>query len=166
MPIVSSVLRLGHIQRGTESSLRHVPDRRTVTEIHTDHTGAVHTIEYLSGEADDRAAIMAARAVVLNSQLIEREIERVLRVLPLPLVLSHATRTQVATALRAEFLTSRKERTWELADWIMDGLDAGEWTDTQLRNVWNLTANQWNTLKAKLETYRTRWNEMQAAIGE
>ena len=47
--------------------------RRYVAETHTDHTGAVYSMEYLAPVGADYAAIAVARATALAAQLAEDE---------------------------------------------------------------------------------------------
>ncbi len=63
MAIISSTYSLGHIQ---------ADGRRYVTEEHTDSTGAIHRVEYLSGVVDYQA-ITNARAIALAEELANAE---------------------------------------------------------------------------------------------
>jgi hypothetical protein len=53
-----------------------------------------------------------------------------------------------------------------LAAWLLDHLAAANFTESQIRNAFNLTVGQWTTLKAKLTSLRTAYNAVQTARGE
>ena len=80
--------------------------------------------------------------------------------------LQHQTAVQFAARLRERFRNASREETARLAKWILDHLDAGDFTDTQIRNAFGLTAGQWTTLKAKMAALRTNYAAVQAAAGE
>lgn len=80
--------------------------------------------------------------------------------------LQHQTAAQFAARLRERFRNSNREEVARLAKWILDHLDAGDFTDAQIRNAFGLTAGQWTTLKAKMTTLRTNYAAVQAAAGE
>lgn len=80
--------------------------------------------------------------------------------------LQHQTAAQFAARLRERFRNASREETARLAKWILDHLDAGDFTDTQIRNAFGLTAGQWTTLKAKMTALRTNYAAVQAAAGE
>lgn len=70
MPIVSSSYTVGPLE---------TCGRRWVREAHTDDLGTVHVREYLSADqAQDRDAILSARAAAINEQLAEAEAGEVL----------------------------------------------------------------------------------------
>lgn len=67
MPIVSSAYTVGPLE---------ACGRRWVHEVHTDNLGAVHVREYLSpDQAQNRDAVLAARAVAINDELAQAEAE-------------------------------------------------------------------------------------------
>lgn len=80
--------------------------------------------------------------------------------------LNHQTKAQFAARLRARYKSADKAEACRLAAWILDRIDAGDFTELQVRTAFGLTAGQWTTLKAKLTTQRTHHNAVQAAVGE
>ena len=161
MAIVSSSFTVGVVQRD---------GRRFITEIHTDNTGATHRIEYLGESPDDSAfenpaVIMAARAVTLDQGLKQFEIEQILSDLRRPLV-KYVTKAALLVVWRERFREARREQAAQLAKWILDHLEAGEWTDAQLRALFGLNPAEYTALKLRLDDLRTRWNQVQAAAGE
>ena len=53
-----------------------------------------------------------------------------------------------------------------MATWILNRIDAGDFTDTQVRNAFGLTLGQYTTIKTKWTNLRTAYNAMRAAQGE
>lgn len=82
------------------------------------------------------------------------------------LVLNHQTKAQFAARLRARFKAADKAEACRIAAWVLDHIEAGDFTELQVRNAFRLTAGQWTTLKAKLTTMRTNYQAVQAAAGE
>ena len=82
------------------------------------------------------------------------------------LALNHQTAAQFAARLRARYKAASKVEACRLAAWILDHIDAGDFTELQVRNAFGLTAGQWTTLKAKLTTQRTNYQAVQAVVGE
>ena len=80
--------------------------------------------------------------------------------------LKYQTAAQFADRLRLRYLKSSRVECARIAKWIMDHLDAGDFTETQLRNAFGLSVAQWNTLKTKLTNLRTAYNAILAAQGE
>jgi len=82
------------------------------------------------------------------------------------LALKHQTKAQFAERLRARYKSSSREGTAKIAKFILDRLDDGDFTDSQVRNVFGLTVEQWTNLKAKMTTMRTRYDGIRSAKGE
>lgn len=80
--------------------------------------------------------------------------------------LQHQTPAQFAARLRQRYKSANKDEAARLAKWVLDHLEAGDFTDVQIRNVFGLTAGQWTTLKAKMTTMRTNYEAVQTAAGE
>jgi len=140
---------------------------RYVGELHTDSTGTVHRFEYLATQAmmANRDAVMAARASRLEERLAEEEAKSAIEVDAAP-VLNHQTGTQFLQRLREFYRNAGKERCARIARWIINRLDAGHVTAAQLRNVFDLTVQQWNTLEAKLRSLKASVEAVDAAAGE
>lgn len=82
------------------------------------------------------------------------------------LTLHHQTAAQFAARLRERYKSASREEAARIATWLMNHIDNGDFTETQVRNAFGLNVTQWNTLKAKLTTLRTQWQAIQAAQGE
>ena len=82
------------------------------------------------------------------------------------LLLKHQTQQEFIQRFRQAYQESDKERLVQLAKFILARIVAGDVTDTQCRNVFNLTVNQWNTLKTKMQTWVDNYNSVQSAVGE
>ena len=80
--------------------------------------------------------------------------------------LNHQTAAEFAARLRTRYLNAEKVECARIAKWILDHIDAGDFTALQVRNAFGLTAGQWTTLKAKMMTMRDNYLAVQAAAGE
>jgi hypothetical protein len=80
--------------------------------------------------------------------------------------LKYQTAAQFADRLRLRYLKSSRIECARIAKWILDHIDAGDFTETQLRNAFGLTAGQWTTLEAKMRALRTHMEAVDAAAGE
>lgn len=82
------------------------------------------------------------------------------------LVLKYATGTQLANAFRARYKNSTGAEAARLAKWLLSRIADGTWTDTQVRNAFNLTVGQYDTMKLRMQTIVTNWDAVVAAQGE
>ena len=157
MPIVSSTVHPdNHLQRD---------GRRGVTERHFDHLGVEHLHVYKAVNGSDYSAAAQARVSRIEAALAESEfLEAIDSPDWKPLV--HQTGAQFAARFRARYKSSSQVETAKLAKWILDQIDAGHFTATQVRNAFGLTAGQWTTLSGKLSTLRAQYNALLAAQGE
>jgi len=80
--------------------------------------------------------------------------------------LNHQTAAQFSARLRERYRKASKAEACRLAKWIMDHIEAGDFTDLQVRNAFGLTTGQYATLKSKWTTMRTNYEAVQAAAGE
>lgn len=80
--------------------------------------------------------------------------------------LKHQTAAQFAARLRERYRHASREEAARIATWILNRIEAVDFTDNQVRNAFSLTAGQYTTLKAKWTTLRTQWLAIQAAQGE
>jgi hypothetical protein len=80
--------------------------------------------------------------------------------------LQHATEAQLAAAFRERYRAASKVECARLAKWLLDHIDAGDFTDTQVRNAFGLTVNQYDAMKTRMTTLRTAYNAVLAAQGE
>ena len=139
--------------------------KRHVTERHVDHLGVEHLFVYKAAADADYAAIMAARVPRIEAALAESEFLEAIEVEGWK-PLQHQTGAEFSARFRARYKDASRVECAKLAKWIMDRIDAGDFTETAVRNAFGLTAGQWTTLKAKLTTLRTNYNAVLAATGE
>lgn len=156
MSIVSSTHTLGTVQRD---------GRRWVVEDHVDQVAKHYLVEYLAAAGADYVAIRAARAAVISQLLIDQEIAAALALDADP-VLVYATKVQFVPVLREAYRSSAKDECARLAMWVLNRIDNGWATETQVQNAFGLTAGQWVTLKAKMVALRNLHVAVEAAAGE
>lgn len=145
-----------------------VDGRHYVVETHIDNALVSHIFEYLcdANLTDiDRTAIMNARAAALLSILVAMECLAMLQ-LGAPLTFVYATKAQLGNAFRAAFKVATQVEAERLAKWLLDHIDAGDFTDAQVQSFFGYTTTQYNNLKARATTMRTEYNDMLAAAGE
>jgi len=80
--------------------------------------------------------------------------------------LRYATVVQLGNALRERFKQASKDELLRLSAKIKKHYDAGDFTDAQMKNLFDLTTGQWNNLKAKINTRAAAYDDMQNAVGE
>ena len=81
------------------------------------------------------------------------------------LVLKHQTKEQFIARFREKYANSSKEQCAKLATWLMDKMDAGEFTDSQLRDSFKFTVVQWVDFRNELNNFRSSWRNIQNARG-
>ncbi len=151
----SSAFTVGHPQ---------ADGRAYVAERHVDDAGIEHLGEYGPVGAVDYAAILAARALALDANLAEIELDEC--------IASGTVRTQYQTAaqfaarFRARYARATREDAARLAAWLIDRITAGQLTDLQVRTAFGLTTTQYNAMKTRMNNLRTNWRAVQAAAGE
>lgn len=82
------------------------------------------------------------------------------------LILVHQTPAQLAARLRVRYKAAVGDDCARIATWLLGHIEAGDFTDAQVRTAFGLTAGQWTTLKAKMTSLRTAWQATIAAVGE
>ena len=80
--------------------------------------------------------------------------------------LNHQTAAQFAARLRTRYQASSQIECARLAMWVLNHIDNGDFTETQIRNAFGLTTGQWTTLQTKLTNLRVAYNAVLAARGE
>jgi len=154
--IVSSVFRLGVKQRD---------GRVRVHELHEDSAGGAHGFDYKALPSADHQAVMLARVPRIEAALAEAEFLEALDSDGWkPLV--HQTPAQFAARLRARYKDSSQIECAKLAKWILDHIDAGYFTDAQVRNAFGLNVTKWNAPKAKMSDLRAKYESLLSARGE
>lgn len=156
MAIVSSTHTVGPAQKD---------GRSFVYEVHTDQYGQVYLAEYLAVANADYVTIKTDRAAVIYQSLIDAEIAAML-VLGAALTLRFANKNALAAAYRQAYKAASRDEAARLAKWLLDHIDAGDFTDAQVQSAFGLTAGQYTTLKTKWTNLRTAYNAVIAAQGE
>ena len=82
------------------------------------------------------------------------------------LLLKHQTASQFIARFREAYRNSDRERCIQLARFVISRIQAGDLTDTQVRNAFGLNTTQWNALKTKMNNWITAENTVRAAVGE
>jgi hypothetical protein len=82
------------------------------------------------------------------------------------LVLHHMTLGELAARLREDYRNLSGEQLCKIARFIVRHIQAGDFTETQVRNAFGLTVNQWNALKTKMQALTDAYDTVQAATGE
>lgn len=157
MAIVSSTFALGVVQSD---------GRRECVERHTDSEGVVHIRSYLSSPSDDNQAIMTARAVRILDHLKDSELQRAIFVLPWNYVLVHTTNNELAAYVRQLYRNSTREILALVAKRILEWINNGRFTDTQVRTAFGLDAVSWTLLKTKMQDLVAKYEAVKAAEGE
>lgn len=136
-----------------------------VDEEHTDNVGIVHRWRYHPAKSVDINAKLALHAAEIDARLVEQEAESAIERDAAP-TLNYQTGAQFLQRLREIYRESDKERCARIARWIINRLDAGHVTVAQLRNAFELTAQQWSALEAKLRALKASIESVDAAAGE
>ena len=153
MPFVVTV---GHAQ---------VDGRRYVVEVHSDAQGEFSRVEYLAAIGADTDAIATARNAALLIEHADAEALAAVDVDRAP-ALRFQTGAEFLQRLRQFYREAGAERCARIARWIIRRLDAGHVTAAQLRSVFGLTVQQWNTLEAKMRNLASNIEAVDAAAGE
>lgn len=82
------------------------------------------------------------------------------------LALKHQTAAQLAARFRTRFRAAQRDEACRMAAWLLDRIDAGDFTDAQVRAAFGLTTTQYNNLKTRLTSMRAAWQALQQAAGE
>lgn len=82
------------------------------------------------------------------------------------LLLKHQTASQFIARFREAYRNSERERCIQLARFVISRIQAGDLTDTQVRNAFGLNVTQWNAFKTKMNSWITAQNTVRSAVGE
>lgn len=80
--------------------------------------------------------------------------------------LKHQTAAEFAARLRERYRNSSREETARIAKIIVARIQAGDFTDTQVRNIFGLSVAQWDALKTKMQNLIANYDAIQSAGGE
>ncbi len=84
----------------------------------------------------------------------------------MPLALKHQTAAQFIARFREAYRSADKDRLAKLCKWLRARIAAGDITDTQARNAFGLTVNQWNTKKTQMADLVAKFEAVEAAKGD
>jgi len=116
--------------------------------------------------ATDLNAYAAAVVARVEERIKNEELERCVFDLPWNYVLRNITLSELSAFVRELYRNASRETLARVAARILEWLANGRFTDTQMRNAFNLTVQQWNTLKTKMQTLVDNYNAVQIATGE
>lgn len=136
-----------------------------VQEDHVDQFGVHWPYEYLADAGADFAGLLASHAATVAAMIQKLELNAMLQ-LGAPLTLQYVTKADLGDYFRARYKAASKEEACRLAKWLLDHIDAGDFTDVQVQNFFGLTAAQYTAMKARASNMRDAYNAMLAALGE
>lgn len=84
----------------------------------------------------------------------------------MPLALKHQTAAQFIARFREAYRSADRERLAKLCKWLLARIAASDISDTQARNAFGLTVNQWNTKKTQMTDLVAKYDAVQAAQGD
>ncbi len=155
MSIVASIYTVGVPQ---------ADGRCYVTELHTDHLGAVHRIDYGPVRVLDYGQVLARNAAQLAAQLVESEADAAFA--GGPMRLQQQTSAELAVRFRARFRESTGVECARLVSWLLERIAAGDLTDAQVRAAFGLTLAQYTNMKTRMSALRDQWLAVSGAGGE
>jgi len=82
------------------------------------------------------------------------------------LILKHQTAETFIARVRAAYRDGDSETIVKVARFIIARVQAGDLTETQVRNAFGLNQSQWTTLKTKMQNLITADNAVKSAVGE
>lgn len=139
--------------------------RRWVVEVHSDGQGQFARIEYLCPVGANTDTIASARDTQLVIDYADNEALSALDVDAMP-TLRFQTAGQFRTRIRNLYKISSAYLCCKIARWIIRRIAAGDVTDAQMQNAFNLTANQWTTLKTKMQNLAADLDGVETSVGE
>lgn len=139
--------------------------RAYVQEVHTDQFDVAWPYEYLAAVNADYAALLSQHAAAVKAAIETLEINAELQ-LGAPLTLKYTTKAQLGNTFRARYQVATKDEACRLAKWLLDHIDAGDFTDAQVQGFFGLTAGQYTSMKARASAMRDTYNAVLAAVGE
>jgi hypothetical protein len=143
-----------------------VDGRTYCTETHTDNVGIKHIVTYLAAIGTNYSAVMTARATQIAADLVAQDVARILNT-DAPPTFVYATTSDLIAAYRAAFAESSQLWCGQLANWLLNRINEGTYTATQVENAFGLTSTQWtNTWLPKLQGYQSAYLAMIAAQGQ
>ena len=138
--------------------------RRHVRERHVDHTAVAHEVTYMAGAGTDVQAVMTARVSQIEARLTARELTAneviVLNATGESIRFVHSTRNDFIQRIRDLFRVVIALEAANLAAYLLT------LTDAQLRMIFNMTQEQVDELKTRLQAKVDRRDALHAEAGE
>lgn len=78
----------------------------------------------------------------------------------------YQTKAEFLTKFRARFSTATKADVAKMATWLLNSIEAGDFTDLQVRTVFNLSAAEYTAMKNRMTNLRTYWVAIDSAAGQ
>jgi hypothetical protein len=138
--------------------------RKWVREKHIDAFDREHFRYYLSTDAMDRDAILAASAINIEEILKAGDFQKCLEFDTVST--EYASTAEIAAYVRERYKNGAPEEVVRIARWIRRRIASGQFTETQVRNVFGLTVTQWNNLFAKMAILESALDTVEEAEGE
>ena len=82
------------------------------------------------------------------------------------LILKHQSVDAFVARVRAAYRDGNREVLVKIARFIIARIQAGDFTDAQVRAAFGLNTTQWNNLKTRMQGLITADNTLIAAVGE
>ena len=80
--------------------------------------------------------------------------------------LKHQTAAEFAARFRERYKGASKQEAARLAYWLIERINAGDFTDAQVRNAFGFTTTQYTAAKARFQALHDHWAAVLAAQGE
>lgn len=106
----------------------------------------------LVSNKNERAALLEMRVVVGSDGF--------------PRALRYQTKEEFAARFRAMYRQASREIVLRMAYWLIERINDGTFTDTQVRNAFNLSVGAYNAMKARATTMHDRYLQLLTATGE
>src|SRR5574340_1592369 len=133
-----------------------IDGRVYVTETHIDNISIAHVVRYGPvPTTTDYAAVLTARATQIAADLVAQDVARILLTDAAPTFV-YAAASDLTAAFRAAYRNASQFECARLANWLLNRITDGTYTDAQVESAFGLTSTQWlNTIKPKLQGYQT-----------
>jgi hypothetical protein len=80
--------------------------------------------------------------------------------------LVHQTGAELAARFRTAYRAATELRAAKMAWWLIERINAGDFTDAQVRNAFGLTTTQYTAMKTRMTTLHDQYAAVIAAKGE
>ena len=82
------------------------------------------------------------------------------------LILKHQTVEAFTARVREAYRDGDPERLVKIARFLIARVQAGDITETQIRNAFGMNQTQWNSLKAEMQALINADNAVKSAVGK